>query len=44
MAYNDGLAELIRGDLTDRTTVEEKHVFGGLCFMLDGHMLYGVNK
>lgn len=44
MAYDEGLAELIRGDLTDRTTFEEKRMFGGLRFMLDGHMLLGVNK
>ena len=44
MAYDEGLAELIRGDLTDRTGVVEKRMFGGLCFMLDGHMLCGVHK
>jgi len=39
MAYDEGLAELIRGDLTDRTTCEEKRMFGGLRFMLDAHMM-----
>ncbi len=24
--------------------IEEKRMFGGLCFMLDGHMLCGVHK
>lgn len=44
MAYDEGLAEIMRGDLTDAGRVEEKRMFGGLCFMLDGHMLCGVHK
>jgi len=44
MAYDEGLAELIRSDLADRQGVEEKRMFGGLCFMLDGHMLCGVHQ
>ena len=44
MAYDEGLAELLRADLADRTGVVEKRMFGGLCFMLDGHMLCGVHK
>ena len=45
MAYDDGLAELLREDLADiATRIEEKRMFGGLCFMLDGHMLCGVHK
>ncbi|NNE86786.1 MAG: hypothetical protein HKN27_01815 [Silicimonas sp.] len=44
MAYDEGLAELLRSDLADETRVEEKHMFGGLCFMLNGHMLCGVHK
>lgn len=44
MAYDEGLAELIRGDLADHANVVEKRMFGGLCFMLNGHMLCGVHK
>ena len=44
MAYDEGLAELLRNDLADRVGVVEKRMFGGLCFTLDGHMLCGVHK
>ena len=44
MAYDEGLAELLRGDLAERRGIIEKRMFGGLCFMLDGHMLCGVHK
>ena len=44
MAYDEGLAEILRGDLSDQSRIEEKRMFGGLCFMLDGHMLCGVHK
>jgi len=44
MAYDEGLAEILRNDLADMGNVEEKRMFGGLCFMLDGHMVCGVHK
>lgn len=44
MAYDEGLAELLRSDLAEYDTIEEKRMFGGLCFMKDGHMLCGVHK
>ena len=44
MAYDEGLAEIMRDDLEGLGGVEEKRMFGGLCFMLDGHMLCGVHK
>lgn len=44
MAYDEGLAELMRGDLGDFGDVDEKRMFGGLCFMLGGHMVCGVHK
>ena len=44
MAYDAGLAEILRGDLAHYDALEEKRMFGGLCFMLDGHMLRGVHK
>ena len=43
MAYDEGLAEILRGDLSGDPRVEEKRMFGGLCFMLNGHMLCGVH-
>lgn len=44
MAYDEGLAEILRGDLEGIGGLEEKRMFGGLCFMLDRHMLCGVHK
>lgn len=45
MAYNEGLAERIRGYFKRRRKgVEEKRMFGGLCFMLNGHMCCGIEK
>lgn len=44
MAFDGGLVELIRTDLADHSGVEEKRMFGGLCFMLKGHMLCGVHN
>ena len=44
MAFDEGLAEILRGDLAGQERVEEKRMFGGLCFMLEGHMLCGVHK
>jgi len=43
MAYDEGLAQLLRDDLADEVGISEKKMFGGLCFMLNGHMLCGVN-
>ncbi len=44
MAFDPGLVEMIRSDLADLSGLDEKHMFGGLCFMLNGHMLCGVHK
>lgn len=44
MAYDEGLAQILRDALADRSGVVEKRMFGGLCFMLDGNMLCGVHK
>lgn len=43
MAYDPGLAELLRGSLADEPFGETK-MFGGIAFMLNGHMLCGVHK
>ena len=42
MAYDEGLAELMRGDLADEPGISERRMFGGLAFMLGGHMCCGV--
>ena len=42
MAFDETLAQRIRKGLGRKKGVEEKKTFGGLCFMLNGHMLVGV--
>ncbi len=44
MAYDEGLAERIRGILADRLDVSEKRMFGGIAFMVRGHMAVGIVK
>ena len=44
MAFNEALAERIRQGLTRKKGIEEKKMFGGLCFLLNGNMLGGVWK
>ena len=44
MAYDEGLAELLRSDLADQDGITEKKMFGGLCFLRYGHMVCGVHK
>lgn len=44
MAYNESLADRIRESLVHLTKVEEKHMFGGVCFMVNGKMCVGVVK
>ena len=43
MAYNLKLAERIRSEL-DGVPFEEKKMFGGVSFLLNGNMACGVNK
>ena len=42
MAYDDALAARIRGVLAARDDVVEKRMFGGIAFMVAGHMAVGV--
>lgn len=42
MAYDKGLAQRVREILQDSPNVEEKKMFGGLCFMVNRHMCCGV--
>jgi TfoX/Sxy family transcriptional regulator of competence genes len=44
MAYNEKLADRIRESLVDVPGVEEKFMFGGVCFMVNGKMCIGVVK
>lgn len=44
MAYDEGLAELMRDDLTNEPGITERKMFGGLCFLKDGNMLAGVHR
>ena len=43
MAYDEGLAALMRDDLADQHGITEKKMFGGLCFMMHGNMVCGVH-
>lgn len=43
MAFDPGLAELLRSSLADEP-FSETRMFGGIAFMLNGHMLCGVHK
>ena len=42
MAFDEGLAERLRGCFAVRNDVEEKKMFGGLCFMVSSHMCCGI--
>jgi TfoX/Sxy family transcriptional regulator of competence genes len=44
MAYDEGLAERIRAILDERAGVTEKKMFGGIAFMVRGHMCVGIVK
>jgi TfoX/Sxy family transcriptional regulator of competence genes len=44
MAFDDTLAARIRTALSQKKGVEEKKMFGGIVFMLNGNMLVGVWK
>lgn len=43
MAYDEGLAELLRDSLGDLPGLSEKKMFGGLCFLQHGNMICGVH-
>ena len=43
MAWDPGLAQVLRDDLADLPIVEKK-MFGGLAFLWHGHMVCGVHK
>ena len=43
MAYDERLADRVRELLRERTDVTERRMFGGLTFMVSGHMCCGIN-
>ena len=43
MAYSETVAARVREVLAPRQDIEEKKMFGGLSFMLGGHMCCGVS-
>ena len=44
MAYDEKLDERIRGIVSSWKKTDHKNVFGGVCYLLDGHMVSGVYK
>lgn len=44
MAYSEKMADRIREALAGQKNIEEKKMFGGLCFMVDDKMCIGVNQ
>jgi len=42
MAYDVALAQRIANVLKGRSGIEQKHMFGGVCFLSRGHMCCGV--
>ncbi len=44
MAFDERLAERIRGTLGRRKGLAEKKMFGGVAFLLNGNMCVGVHK
>jgi TfoX/Sxy family transcriptional regulator of competence genes len=42
MAYNEQLSERIRAALAPYPAIEEKRMFGGVCFMMNSKMCVGV--
>lgn len=44
MAFDETLAERIRDCFTRHRNIEERKMFGGLCFLLSGNLLVGVWK
>lgn len=44
MSYNEKLADRIRVRLAEVPKVEEKFMFGGVCFMVKGKMCIGIVK
>jgi TfoX/Sxy family transcriptional regulator of competence genes len=44
MAYDEGLAQRVRETLRGKRGVTERKMFGGIAFMLRGHMFVGISE
>jgi TfoX/Sxy family transcriptional regulator of competence genes len=44
MAYDEAVAERVRGLLASESGLSEKKMFGGIGFLINGNMACGVNK
>src|SRR5499426_117281 len=44
MAFDERLAQRIRGSLGRRKGLAEKQMFGGIAFLLNGNMCVGIHK
>ena len=44
MAYDEEYAQIMRKSLSHLNWINEKKMFGGLCFLLNGNMLCGIHK
>jgi TfoX/Sxy family transcriptional regulator of competence genes len=44
MAYDEGLAEMLREALADQPGISERKMFGGVCFMMHGNMICGTYR
>ena len=42
MAYDEALAERVRDQISSRPRVDEREMFGGIAFLIDGNMAVGV--
>lgn len=44
MAYDESTADRLRAQVAARADATEKAMFGGLAFLVDGHMACGLNQ
>ena len=44
MAYDEGVADRVRGLVADESGLTEKKMFGGIAFLINGNMACGVNQ
>ena len=44
VAYDEGIAQLMRDDLAAEAGITERKMFGGLAFMLEGNMVCGTYR
>ena len=44
MAFDENLAERVKALLKGKRSVNEKKMFGGLCFLFNGNMACSVEK